>query len=277
MINSNGNKRPKPAFSLCVERLEGRVVLSGVRHAADHHPGVVASHAERATAAAAHHADSVAAAAGKSAAARAQRAAAVEAMSQRNAQRNPGAPPTTIESHLIGNGHTVTGVVITFSKPLNPATAQDPKNYVVTLPYRPSPDPADHTPVPKAAIRSVVYDPNQDAVTLYLAQPFPFPPTTGTSSQSEDIGISSPIGPDPRYPGQNDTISISTITDMSGQRLSPGTTKGERTPDGSLALSIYGWDSVPNPDDAWSYTSAHGGILHGKTWNPLPGTIGLLI
>ena len=35
------------------------------------------------------------------------------------------------ESHLLRNGNTVTGLVMTFSKPLDPATAQDLENYQV--------------------------------------------------------------------------------------------------------------------------------------------------
>ena len=42
------------------------------------------------------------------------------------------APPMLEESHLLRNGKTVTGLVMTFSKPLDPATAQDLKNYNVS-------------------------------------------------------------------------------------------------------------------------------------------------
>ena len=40
-------------------------------------------------------------------------------------------PPTLEESYLLKNGDTVTGLVMVFSKPLDPATAQDVNNYKV--------------------------------------------------------------------------------------------------------------------------------------------------
>lgn len=122
MTGAHGKVRPNRTRSLGMECLEERTVLSGVSHAA-------AMTAHQAAVAAA------------------------------TAQETARLPPTLIESHLQRDGDTVTGLVMVFSKPLNPATAQDVMNYnvhLVGVPVSPS---------------AAVYNPSQESVTLMLARP----------------------------------------------------------------------------------------------------------
>jgi uncharacterized repeat protein (TIGR01451 family) len=69
-------------------------------------------------------------------------------------------PPRVISLNRFGVHRQVTSIVIGFSEALNPATAQDPGNYLVTLGGATSAVP----------IRSVVYDPTHRTVTLNLGQ-----------------------------------------------------------------------------------------------------------
>jgi uncharacterized repeat protein (TIGR01451 family) len=69
-------------------------------------------------------------------------------------------PPKVISLSRFGIHRQVTSIVIGFSEALNPATAQDPGNYRVTLV-------GPNSAVP---IRSAVYDPTHRTVTLNLAQ-----------------------------------------------------------------------------------------------------------
>src|SRR5262249_19463130 len=79
------------------------------------------------------------------------------------------APPMLEKSHLLRTGNTVTGLVMTFSKPLDPATAQDLKNYQVSPTTRAAGD---------GTVSAAVYNPGQDSVTLILAQPVRLKPTS---------------------------------------------------------------------------------------------------
>jgi len=105
-------------------------------------------------------------------------------------------PPTLEESYLLRNGDTVTGLVMIFSKPLDPATAQDTKNYQL----QPSVAVAANN-----AISAAVYNPSQDSVTLMLAQPFTLKPTASLL----DVFMV-------------DVTPGSTITDTSGHTLVSG-------------------------------------------------------
>ncbi len=150
MIKARGNVRPDRAGPQGIEFLEGRALLSGLTHA-------------------------VAAAAQQAAIARPMLAIASSAttvappattVAPRVKTVAPSmsavAPPMLEESHLLRSGNTVTGLVMTFSKPLDPATAQDLKNYVVSPETRAAGD---------GTVSAAVYNPGQDAVTLILAQP----------------------------------------------------------------------------------------------------------
>ena len=122
MTKARRNVRPDRAAPHGMECLEGRALLSGVTHAA-------------------------AAAAQQAAIVRPMMAVAHDDDRRNNDddRRNNGddrrttegravAPPMLDKSHLLRNGNTVTGLVMTFSKPLNPATAQDLKNYASVPP-----------------------------------------------------------------------------------------------------------------------------------------------
>ena len=133
------------------------------------------------------------------------------------------APPMLEESHLLRDGNTVTGLVMTFSKPLDPATAQDLKNYDVSPQTR---DAGDGT------VSAAVYNPGQDAVTLILAQPV----TLKRASRGVLFEVNNPYS--------SDGESALTITDTSGQALQ---STGDGQPDGRLFAQFKARGSSPNP------------------------------
>ncbi len=157
MIKARRIVRPDRAGSRGIEFLEGRALLSGLTHAA-------------------------AAAAQQAAIARPMLAIATPVTTVAQPTTTVAKPATTVappvktvapsmlavappmleESHLLRHGNTVTGLVMTFSKPLDPATAQDLKNYDVSPQTRAAGD---------GTVSAAVYNPGQDAVTLILAQP----------------------------------------------------------------------------------------------------------
>ena len=126
------------------------------------------------------------------------------------------------ESHLLRNGNTVTGLVMTFSKPLDPATAQDLKNYQVSPQTRAAGD---------GTVSAAVYDPGQDSVTLILAQPVTLKP----ASRGVLFEVNNPY---------SNGESESTITDTSGQALQ---STGDGQPDGRLFAQFKARGSSPNP------------------------------
>jgi hypothetical protein len=132
------------------------------------------------------------------------------------------APPMLDESHLLRNGNTVTGLVMTFSKPLDPATAQDRNNY-------------DVSPLTRAAgdgtVSAAVYNPGHDSVTLILAQPVTLKP----ASRGVLFEVNNPY---------SNGESESTITDTSGQALQ---STGDGHPDGRLFAQFEARGSSPNP------------------------------
>ncbi len=132
------------------------------------------------------------------------------------------APPMLEKSHLLRNGNTVTGLVMTFSKPLDPATAQDLKNYQV----HPRTEAAGN-----GAVSAAVYNPAQDSVTLILAQPVTLKPASR--------GVLFEVN-NPNSNGQSE----STITDTSGQALQ---STGDGQPDGRLFAQFKARGSTPNP------------------------------
>ena len=133
------------------------------------------------------------------------------------------APPMLEQSHLLRNGNTVTGLVMTFSKPLDPATAQDLNNYQVS-------------PLTKAAgdgtVSAAVYNSGQDSVTLILAQPLTLRPATGGYL----FHVSNPA--------DSNGKSESTITDTSGQALQ---STGDGLPDGRLSAQFKTRGTSLNP------------------------------
>jgi hypothetical protein len=143
MIKARRNVRPDRACPRGIEFLKGRALLSGLTHAA-------------------------AAAAQQAAIAQPSTTAAqpTTTVAPRVKTVTPSmlavAPPMLEESHLLRNGNTVTGLVMTFSKPLDPATVQDLENYDVSSQTRAAGD---------GTVSATVYNPGQDAVTLIPAQP----------------------------------------------------------------------------------------------------------
>src|SRR4051794_30978564 len=135
MIKLHRSVRPGRTRSLGVECLEGRAVLSGASHAA----AVIA------------HQHAVGAA---------------------TAKETALLPPAMIKSYFQQSGDTVTGLVMVFSKPLDPATAQNVNNYQISGSLK---TPTSYTGFPVGA-SAAVYDPSQDSVTLVLAQPFKLSP-----------------------------------------------------------------------------------------------------
>ena len=132
------------------------------------------------------------------------------------------APPMLEKSHLLRNGNTVTGLVMTFSKPLDPATAQDLNNYHVSPQTRAAGD---------GTVSAAVYNPGQDAVTLILAQPV----TLKRASRGVLFEVNNPF---------SNGESESTITDTSGQALQ---STGDGQPDGRLFAQFKARGSSPNP------------------------------
>lgn len=126
-------------------------------------------------------------------------------------------PPTLETSSLLKDGDTVTGIVLVFSKPLDPATAQVVYNYQVTK---------SMTGIPFPTITAAVYDASRDSVTLMLAQPFTLPRT----SPGQDV-FTVFIPPFP------------SITDASGQSLIAGT-YGQP---GSILCNVPAQGTAPNP------------------------------
>ena len=67
-------------------------------------------------------------------------------------------PPTITDVHTIRSGHEITGISITFSKAMDPASVQDVRNYRLT------PNFGTHSRA--TALKSVQYDPTTDTVIL---------------------------------------------------------------------------------------------------------------
>jgi hypothetical protein len=111
---------------------------------------------------------------------------------------------------------------MTFSKPLDPATAQDLKNYHVSPQTRAAGD---------GTVSTAVYNPGQDAVTLILARPV----TLKSASRGVLFEVNNP---------NSNGESESTITDTSGQALQ---STGDGQPDGRLFAQFKARGSSPNP------------------------------
>lgn len=210
MINARRNVRPDRAGLQGIEFLEGRALLSGLTQA----PAATTQQAD------------IAAPVTTVAAPATTRAPAATTVAPRVKTVAPAmmavAPPMLEESHLLRSGNTVTGLVMTFSKPLDPATAQDLMNYHVSPQTRAAGD---------GAVRAAVYDSGRDAVTLILAQPV----TLKRASRGVLFEVNNP---------SSDGESESTITDTSGQALQ---STGDGQPDGRLFAQFKARGSSPNP------------------------------
>jgi hypothetical protein len=224
MIKARRNARPDRAGPYGVECLEGRALLSGVTHAAVVATQPVAIATPIIASGPARSGQGQAAAQQSSVTTRPMIALGMvrPGQGQAAAQRAAVAPPMLEESHLLRNGNTVTGLVMTFSKPLDPATAQDLSNYQVY-------------PRTKAAgngtVSAAVYNPAQDSVTLILARPVTLKP----ADRGVLFGVHNPY---------SNGKSESTITDTSGQALQ---STGDGQPDGLLSAQFKARGSSPNP------------------------------
>jgi hypothetical protein len=169
MIKPHKKGRPNRARSLGLDRLEGRALLHG------------------------------------GGAAHASAAVPVESASEVAAEQAL-LPPTLEESYCILNGNSITGLVMIFSKPLDPTTATNLNNYQVI----------DALPT-NDGISSAVYNPSLNSVTLTLAQPFPVLPTTNYDVLSVDVTTEAWLNEaSSKAPT---AASTSSITDPSGQPL----------------------------------------------------------
>jgi hypothetical protein len=217
MIKARRNVRPGRAGPRGIEFLEGRALLSGLTHAA-------AAAAQQAAIARPMPAISAPTTTVAPPATTVAPPATTVAPPARTVPRSmlADAPPMLEESHLLRNGNTVTGLVMTFSKPLDPATAQDLKNYQVSPLTRAAGD---------GTVSAAVYSPGQDAVTLILTQPV----TPNRASRGVLFEVNNPY---------SNGESASTITDTSGQALQ---STGDGQPDGRLFARFKARGSSPNP------------------------------
>ncbi len=156
MLKAFGNGRSRRTPSLGVECLEGRVVLSG----SGHHAAVVA----------------------------AAKAADVAAVAEAAVL-----PPVMVKSYMLRHGHKLAGLVMNFSKPLDPTTAQNLANYQAAG--------------PNFTINAAVYNPSQNSVTLMLTRPVALP------APGAWFTISATYNP-PGSPSES-----TTITDTSGNAV----------------------------------------------------------
>lgn len=225
MTKARRNVRPDRAAAHGMECLEGRALLSGVSHAA-------AAAAQQA--AIVRPVTTVATPVTTVAATATTVATTATTVAP---PRRAVAPPMLDKSHLLRNGNTVTGLVMTFSKPLNPATALDLKNYVVSPQTQAAGD---------GTVSAAVYNPGQDSVTLILAQPVTLKPT----SRGVLFEVSNP---------DSNGKSESTITDTSGQALQ---STGDGQPDGLLFAQFKARGSTPNPHSIASRLARAWAVQH---------------
>jgi hypothetical protein len=146
------------------------------------------------------------------------------------------APPVLVESHLLRHQNTVTGLVMTFSKPMDPVTAQDLSNYEVFPQFSAAGLGATTAIGRPAAVTAAVYDPAHDSVTLILAPPLTIRPRRGTAAGADMFVVQGPSNPPILY--------VSGITDSSGQALD---SNGDGRPDGRLLAYFKAQGSSPNP------------------------------
>ena len=217
MTKARRNVRPDRAGPHGIECLEGRALLSGVSHAA----AAAAQQAAivRPMLAIARPVTTVATPTTTVAAPTTTVAPTATTVAP---PRQAVAPPMLDKSHLLRNGNTVTGLVMTFSKPLDPTTAQDLKNYVVSPQTQAAGD---------GTVSAAVYNPGQDSVTLILAQPVTLKP----ASRGVLFEVNNPY---------SNGKSALTITDTSGQALQ---STGNGQPDGLLFAQFKARGSSLNP------------------------------
>jgi hypothetical protein len=217
MIKARRNVRPDRAGPHSIEFLEGRALLSGVTHAAAAaiQPAATVRPMLATT-------RSVTTVATPATTVTPPATTVVPRILPVAPRMLAVAPPMQRESHLLRDGNTVTGLVMTFSKPLDPATAQDLKNYHVS-PLTPA--------AGDSTVSAVVYNPGQDAVTLILAQPV----TLKRATRGVLFEVNNP---------DSNGESESTITDTSRQALQ---STGGGQPDGRLFAQFKARGSSPNP------------------------------
>jgi hypothetical protein len=151
------------------------------------------------------------------------------------------APPKLVESHLLRDGNTVTGLVMTFSKPLDPATAQDVGNYTL-IPSGPAEG--------NGAVTAAVYDAANDSVTLVLAQAVTIPPARGLAAHSFDFTVEGPTSASTA--AANYSMALSRIAYPSVHSASPsgatasGTATVSTSPSGATASGTATTSTSPS-------------------------------
>ncbi len=137
------------------------------------------------------------------------------------------APPMLVESHLLRHQNTVTGLVMTFSEPMDPVTVQNLSNYQVF----PQASAAGH-----GAVTAAIYSPAHDSATLLLARPMTIGARKETAAGPDMFVVQGPSGPPGSY--------VSGITDTSGRPLD---STGDGQSDGRLLAYFKAQGSSPNP------------------------------
>jgi ELWxxDGT repeat protein len=154
-------------------------------------------------------------------------------------------PPPTISSAALSTKKGVS-ITLTFSQPVDPATASNASNYILTEPAKKSKSKKKPTPPPVAVAASVSYNQATNQVTLKLAKKPPASAViTLTVVGSGPGGIAKLTGLQLAGNGQPGTNYVATIK---GKKLSPtaavsGNTIVVRTARASHALVRHGSDA----------------------------------
>ncbi len=135
-------------------------------------------------------------------------------------------PPTITSSQFLTQGRKITGIKLTFSEPMDPATVQDVSNYDVrdmgARPIRTSrwTPPVDPGPVP---IKSATYDTATNSVTLTPADHVRLSPRGVTITNPAELN------------GPYSMPTASRITDAAGNRIDGS---GSGMPDGYFYATV---------------------------------------
>jgi hypothetical protein len=121
-------------------------------------------------------------------------------------------PPTVSQVGLQTKGHTITGIVVSFSKPMDPGPVENVQNYFL---HKDLGQTIGANVGPQIPLTSAVYNPSAQTVTLTPATPLPastlYQITLNQYYANGPIGVTAPTEPDGVIP--------SPITDTSGVPL----------------------------------------------------------
>jgi hypothetical protein len=114
-------------------------------------------------------------------------------------------PPTVAAVQTVGGPQGIFEVIVTFSKPMDPARAQNPQNYAYILNYG--------TFSMSLGVATAAYDPASRRVVLFLASPVP-PGASASLVVSPNAGAA---------PGRGLTDLSGNLLDGTGTGRFPGT------------------------------------------------------